>query len=497
MHDAFLSDILASPEDDTPRLVYADWLEENGDPDRAEFIRAQITLAKGTLKGDARRKLEARAKELESAHKKAWLGAAAGLAGTVVFFNRGFGGACQMRLEGGGRSLKDHAARLLERHPITSIDFFNTPLRRIRPFLLHPGAARLRILEASADEGPLGPGLARLLAQSPHIQQLENLNIQDQQIGEAGLEAMLRAGKFSHLRVLNIAANGLAPDGAAMLAAGPLGPLHELWIDENPIGGVGMQALADSPALAGLRELHLSSTGIGDEGAAAIASSPHLANLQELDFHTAGLRDEGAIALGASRSLRRLAKLTLTYNTIGVRGAAGLAAGPLLNTVRELWLIAVPLGPDGMAALANSGKLTKLEYLSIAENGLGDAGGEALARGHFPALRKLYCRHNQLGDAAVRALMSASFLRRLRELELPDNPLTDESARLIANQPALGGLRGLNLSNNRFTDEGAFALAASPHLGRLKHLAARGRHITDAGKARLQEGLGKKCRVTV
>ena len=25
--------------DDTPRLVYADWLQENGQPERAEFIR--------------------------------------------------------------------------------------------------------------------------------------------------------------------------------------------------------------------------------------------------------------------------------------------------------------------------------------------------------------------------------------------------------------------------------------------------------------------------
>jgi uncharacterized protein (TIGR02996 family) len=40
--DAFLADILAHPDDDTPRLVYADWLAEHGDPDRAAFIRTQI-----------------------------------------------------------------------------------------------------------------------------------------------------------------------------------------------------------------------------------------------------------------------------------------------------------------------------------------------------------------------------------------------------------------------------------------------------------------------
>ena len=53
-HDeAFLRDILEAPEDDGPRLVYADWLEENGQATRAEFIRLQVELARLSL-GDAR-----------------------------------------------------------------------------------------------------------------------------------------------------------------------------------------------------------------------------------------------------------------------------------------------------------------------------------------------------------------------------------------------------------------------------------------------------------
>jgi len=39
------------------RLIYADWLEEHGDPQRAEFIRAQIRL-EGDLPPDERRALE-------------------------------------------------------------------------------------------------------------------------------------------------------------------------------------------------------------------------------------------------------------------------------------------------------------------------------------------------------------------------------------------------------------------------------------------------------
>jgi uncharacterized protein (TIGR02996 family) len=37
--DAFLRAITAAPHDDAPRLVYADWLDETGHADRAEFLR--------------------------------------------------------------------------------------------------------------------------------------------------------------------------------------------------------------------------------------------------------------------------------------------------------------------------------------------------------------------------------------------------------------------------------------------------------------------------
>jgi uncharacterized protein (TIGR02996 family) len=42
---AFLAAICAEPDEDTPRLVAADFLEENGEPARAAFIRIQIALA--------------------------------------------------------------------------------------------------------------------------------------------------------------------------------------------------------------------------------------------------------------------------------------------------------------------------------------------------------------------------------------------------------------------------------------------------------------------
>jgi uncharacterized protein (TIGR02996 family) len=72
-HDqAFLDDIRATPDDDAPRLIYADYLEENGQPDRAEFIRVQCELA--TLPPDHERRpaLVASEAAILRAHAREW-----------------------------------------------------------------------------------------------------------------------------------------------------------------------------------------------------------------------------------------------------------------------------------------------------------------------------------------------------------------------------------------------------------------------------------------
>lgn len=42
----FLRAIIADPDNDVPRLIYADWLEEHGETARADFVRVQCELAK-------------------------------------------------------------------------------------------------------------------------------------------------------------------------------------------------------------------------------------------------------------------------------------------------------------------------------------------------------------------------------------------------------------------------------------------------------------------
>src|SRR5262245_23639561 len=69
---SFLEDIRANPDDDTPRLVFADWLMERDNP-RGEFIRVQCELAKLDDEDPRRPALEARERELLDAHEARWL----------------------------------------------------------------------------------------------------------------------------------------------------------------------------------------------------------------------------------------------------------------------------------------------------------------------------------------------------------------------------------------------------------------------------------------
>lgn len=60
---AFVAAIEADPDSDLPRLVFADWLEDHGDPERAELIRVQCEYAVRPTVA-----LGARAKSLSNAH---------------------------------------------------------------------------------------------------------------------------------------------------------------------------------------------------------------------------------------------------------------------------------------------------------------------------------------------------------------------------------------------------------------------------------------------
>jgi uncharacterized protein (TIGR02996 family) len=62
--DALLRAICENPDDDAPRLIYADWLDEHDDPRQAEFIRVQIEVARRGIRNYEGHPLAVRQMEL-------------------------------------------------------------------------------------------------------------------------------------------------------------------------------------------------------------------------------------------------------------------------------------------------------------------------------------------------------------------------------------------------------------------------------------------------
>jgi carbon storage regulator len=67
----FLQAVLEVPDDEGTRLVFADWLEERGDP-LGEFLRNQCRLAKLSLNEHQGWDLEGRQRALWREHGAAW-----------------------------------------------------------------------------------------------------------------------------------------------------------------------------------------------------------------------------------------------------------------------------------------------------------------------------------------------------------------------------------------------------------------------------------------
>jgi uncharacterized protein (TIGR02996 family) len=72
--DAFMQAILENPDDDTPRLIYADWLDDHEDPARAEFIRLQCRINDLPFEDSSLPDLLGRESQLLNDHVDQWLG---------------------------------------------------------------------------------------------------------------------------------------------------------------------------------------------------------------------------------------------------------------------------------------------------------------------------------------------------------------------------------------------------------------------------------------
>jgi uncharacterized protein (TIGR02996 family) len=265
--DAFMQAIRENPDDDTPRLVYADWLDEHGQPERAEFIRVQCEAAILTLGDPRRQRLETRGRKLLGRHAAAWLGKLNGSLRQRVF-RRGF--LEQVRIDG-------------------------------RPFLAH--------IDALFRLGPIRE--VTLERAATHIEQVT------------------ASPYLLGLEVLHLSSNGIGDAGVQILAASPnVARLTSLGIASNEIGVPGAQALGSSPYLGGLKVLNLSGNQLGDAGVRVLAASSNLARLTQFCLGYNQIGEEGLLALAASPQLNAITSLNLVGNRIDRRrrGAKALRA---------------------------------------------------------------------------------------------------------------------------------------------------------------------------
>jgi uncharacterized protein (TIGR02996 family) len=313
-NEAFLQAIIENPDDDAPRLVYADWLEERGDP-RGEFIRVQCRLARLTPADPHYFDLYRRMEQLWAAHSETWLQPlhralaerslslhALFYGGMCVpcgpFFDRGF-------LEG---------VSMAADHFLTLADV----LFRLAP-------VRKAVLYGAHDH-------MSALVRSPYLARLRALGLR---------------GQHNDFTSSDFSEN---PPGPAWFA---------------PIGDVGARVLAASPHLGGLTALDLGFNEVEDAGTQALAACPGLAGLTEFDLGLNRIGDGGARALASSPRLSRLGTLNLAGNSVGYAGARALVTSPHLAYLTRLDLSMNRISPQGLRALARLQLPTRLTVCDL------------------------------------------------------------------------------------------------------------------------------------
>ncbi len=155
-HAALLAGVVAAPDDDLPRLVYADWLDENGDPARAEFIRLQCWIAERERTApvpdaDPDRRREG---ELLNDHERDWWDERPAVRGVERTWDagwwRGFPGL-QVK---SAVTLARSAARLLAAGPVESVNIWDRNRRGsdggLAALLDAPVVERVRVLNLSS-----------------------------------------------------------------------------------------------------------------------------------------------------------------------------------------------------------------------------------------------------------------------------------------------------------------------------------------------------------
>lgn len=216
--EALIRAIAEQPEEDTPRLALADWLDELGgeaNVARAEFIRIQVELAR---QPDATTQAELRRREAELwvLHRHAWRESLPEIPGVNWRgFDRGFITTIDVELM---NDFVRFAPRIFAAAPVLSVRILGASPLVTAELAALPELLRLRSLDLTALHSPR-PGRGRnrppltgvltdndamLLARSPGIANLRLLRLGGNHIGDAGLRALAASPYLKNLQRLDI-----------------------------------------------------------------------------------------------------------------------------------------------------------------------------------------------------------------------------------------------------------------------------------------------------
>jgi uncharacterized protein (TIGR02996 family) len=273
---AILAAIAAQPAQDTPRLAYADWLDEHGDAaarTRAEFIRVQCEIKKiaDLPSADIQQyaNLYRRQGEILEDHRYALLGPLAELHSRDTVFDRGFLSEVSLTM---GRFERHHhalgALRPLPRICVTEAQHLWWRLREMsNAALIHS----LDINLAHEAVGSFSEAGAAHLAACPYFDRLTVLSLKSCELNGEALRIFADATNLPAIVELDISNNEILDDDVQLLVESPLWPrLKRLVLGGNPITDGGAVALANA-ATSRLENLNLRFTGIGLDGIRALS----------------------------------------------------------------------------------------------------------------------------------------------------------------------------------------------------------------------------------
>lgn len=408
--DALYRAICSHPDEDTPRLIFADLVEEDGDPVWAAFIRTQVELAR-LPEHDP---LWAKCRQLDgnalhgSAMAHTLPALPDGFSKRGCRFRRGFTWRVEVR---DPAAVLTDADALFAAAPVEALDFDERHRPDLAELAACPHLARLRRLEFT--DTRFGVEDLTPLGDSAHATGLTDLAFENGAVLADGLQALARSPLFARLESLDLTNNFLAPALLvdALGAAPRHGRLRRLALRFCDVPAFDAPHLFALPVMRGLDDLDLSDNrDLGPEGVKALAESGAVRGLAALKLSNTLPGVPGVRALAETSGLSGVRWLDLSANRLGPTAAGLLAESRHARGLRVLDLSNNPLTDKGAAALAGSRPLAGLVELVLADCGIGDAGALALAESpHLDGLMRLDLRDRSvgrpLGAEARRALL--------------------------------------------------------------------------------------------